>query len=97
MLPLAVVPLDFLKINGELEPGDRVAVYRGQDDELRAELTRAGVTTDILSRIDEESTLFSLPAGQTTVAATEDNGGIGLMVRITFQCARAAIYEDQFV
>lgn len=86
--------LAFLKITGDLSAGDRVTVYHDQDNALRAELTSGGVTTDILSRVDDDSTLFELAAGNNLLAATDDNGGAGMSVQFTFHTARAALYED---
>lgn len=83
----------FLRITGELILGDRVAVYRDADNAVRAELTSGGITTDILSRIDEESTLFDLAAGENLLAATDDEGGRNLFVQFSFHPARAALYE----
>lgn len=85
--------LDFLKINGELSPGDRVTVYRDADNSVRAELTRDGVTSDIIARLDDGSTLFDLKAGENLLAATDDNGGGNLSVQFTFHPARAVLYE----
>ena len=85
--------LAFLKINGELNLGDRVAVYRDADNAVRAELTRDGVTSDIIAWIDDDSTLFDLAAGENLLAATDDNGGGNLSVQFTFHPARAVLYE----
>lgn len=89
--------LAFLKLTGDLSAGDRVAVYRDSDGVLRAELTSGGVTTDILGRVDDDSTLFELAAGDNLLAAADDNGGVGMVVQFTFYPARAAMYEDQSV
>lgn len=86
--------LAFLRIAGELSMGDRVAVYRNQDNAVRAELTRGGVTTDILARIDENSTLFDLAAGENLLAASDDEGGGNLFAQFTFHPARATLYES---
>jgi len=83
----------FLRITGGLSLGDRVTVYRDKDNAVRAELTSGGVTTDIIGRIDEDSTLFDLAAGENLLAATDDEGGGNLFVQFTFHPARAALYE----
>lgn len=85
--------LAFLKITGELELGDRVAVYRDADNAVRAELTRDGITSDIIARVDDDSTLFDLAAGENLLAATDDNGGNNLSVQFTFHPAKAVLYE----
>jgi hypothetical protein len=85
--------LAFLKINGELDPGDQVAVYRDADNAVRAELARDGITSDIIARVDDGSTLFDLEAGENLLAATDDNGGNNLSVQFTFHPAKAVLYE----
>lgn len=85
--------LEYLRINGTLNAGDRVAIYHDTDNSLRAELTSGGITTDIIGRIDDGSTLFELEAGRNLLAATDDEGGTGLSVQFTFHPARAALYE----
>lgn len=85
--------LEFLKIAGVLNMGDRVAVYRAEDNAIRAELTSGGIITDIIGRIDDDSTLFDLAAGDNLMAATDDEGGGNLSVQFTFHPARAVLYE----
>lgn len=87
----------FLKLTGGFNTGERVAVYRDQDGAIRAELTTGGGTEDILNRLDDESNLFELAVGDNLLAATDDNGGTGMIVQFTFRSARAAMYEDQTV
>lgn len=83
----------FLRITGTLNMGERVAVYRDQDNAVRAELISGSITTDIIDRIDEGSTLFELAAGENLLAVTDDEGGRGLLAQFTFHPARAALYE----
>lgn len=85
--------LSFLRITGTLNQGERVAVYRDQDNAVRAELTSGTATTDIIDRIDEESTLFELATGENLLTVTEDKGKGKLFVQFSFHPARAALYE----
>lgn len=85
--------LSFLRITGTLNQGERVAVYRDQDNAVRAELTSGTATTDIIDRIDEESTLFTLATGENLLTVTNDKGKGKLYVQFTFHPARAALYE----
>jgi hypothetical protein len=85
--------LALLRITGTLNLGDRVAVYRDESNAIRAELVSGGETSDIMARIDEESTLFELAAGENLLSATDDEGGGNLSVQFTFHPARAALYE----
>lgn len=84
----------FLRLTGEFEAGERIAVYRDENNAIRAENTTGGVIHDILGRLDDESNLFELAVGDNLLAATDDYGGKGMTVRFTFHSARAAMYED---
>jgi hypothetical protein len=84
----------FLRLTGEFEAGERIAVYRDENNAIRAENTTGGVTRDILGRLDDESNLFELAVGDNLLAATDDYDGKGMTVRFTFHSARAAMYED---
>lgn len=83
----------FLKLNGELSPGDVVKIYRDTEFVLRAELFRNNESSDILHWIDESSDLFELDVGDNVIAATDDSGG-GITARLSFNWAVSAIYED---
>lgn len=88
---------EFLRLNGEFTIGNVVAVYRDENNAIRAELTADGATTDILSRLDDDSNLFRLVAGDNMLAASDDYGGTGMIAQFTFHTARAAMYEDQII
>lgn len=83
-----------LKINGNLEVGDRVHVHRDKNGLLRAELTRGDETIDILSWIDETSNFYALNVGENLIAINDEGGGLGLMARISFSPAVTAVYES---
>lgn len=86
--------LKTLKINGVLRSGDSVNIYRDDDNILRAELTSDGVTSDIISWIDEDSELFDLEVGSNLISANDDEGGASLTAKITFSPAVVALYES---
>lgn len=82
-----------LKINGTLNSGDYINVYRDNENVLRAELTSDGETTDVISWIDESSDLFELDVGDNLISVTDDEGGVALTAKITFNPAVVALYE----
>lgn len=86
--------LAFLKINGILNSGDSMEIYRDDDGVLRAELTSDGVVIDAISMIDEGSTLFELNVGDNLISASDDAGGAGLTASFMFREAVAALYES---
>lgn len=83
-----------LKLNGALNAGDYVKIYRNNENVLRAELTSDGITSDIIYRIDESSDLFELEVGDNLISANDDEGGLGLTAKITFSPAVVALYES---
>lgn len=83
----------FLRLNCTLSGGDVVEVYRDDDNVLNAVLKSSGVVSDIISAIDEESTLFELEVGENVVSALDDNGGENLSVQIAYKPAVVALYE----
>lgn len=83
-----------LKLNGTLNSGDFVNIYRDDDNVLRAELTSDGVTSDVISWIDESSELFELEVGDNLISANDDEGGLSLTAKITFSPAVVALYES---
>lgn len=85
---------EFLKLNGVLEIGESVKIYRNEDGILRADLTRGGEVIDILSWIDEASNFYNLNVGENLVAINDEGGGLGLMARISFNPAVTAVYES---
>lgn len=85
---------EYLKLNGTLTVGDVANIYRDNNNILRAELTAGGEVTDILSWIDDGSTLFQLNPGDNIIAFDDDGGGSSLTVKFTFSPAVVAVYED---
>lgn len=86
--------LQTLKLNGSLNFGDFVNIYRDNDNVLRAELTSEGVTSDIISWVDETSNFFELEVGDNFVSANDDEDGLSLTAKITFNPAVVALYES---
>lgn len=84
----------FMRVLGQIDEDDTVQIYRDENNILKAELTTEGVTTDILSRIDEDSNLFYLNVGDNIIQASDDEGGQSLTARIEFSPAWSAIYES---
>lgn len=83
----------FLKLNGTLNAGDTIRIYRDNSNILRAELTADGVVSDIISWIDEDSTLFELEVGDNLISANDDEGGASLTAHFVYRNAVGALYE----
>lgn len=83
----------YLRINENMHLGDQIEIYRDQDNAVRAELTSAGETSDILAKIDEDSTLFELETGENLLNASDNEGGANLSVQFTYYPAKAVLYE----
>lgn len=82
-----------IKINQSLFAGDIIRIWRDEQNILQAELESYGETTDIINSIDEESNLEVLEIGDNLLQATDDEGGAGLTVAITYAPGVATIYE----
>lgn len=85
---------EYLKLNGTLNTGDVANIYRDSNNILRAELSTGGESVDILSWVDDGSTLFQLNPGDNIIAFDDDDGGGSLTVKFTFSPAVVAVYED---
>ncbi len=83
----------FLKINGTINIGEYITIYRDDNNVLRAELTSGNNVTDVITWIDDESSLFELESGDNLISANDDGGGGSLIVSITFNPAVGALYE----
>lgn len=83
----------FLRINGTLNSGEYITVYRDNSNVLRAELTQGNVVTDVIDWLDDESSLFELEPGDNLISATDEQGGVSLVISFSFNPAQAVLYE----
>ena len=85
---------EYLKLNGTLKAGDVANIYRDSNNILRVELSSGGELVDILSWVDDGSSLFQLNPGDNIIAFDDDDGGNSLTVKFSFSPAVVAVYED---
>lgn len=85
---------EMLKLNGTLQNGDDVRIWRDENDILKAELKRENEAIDIISWIDEKSNLFELNVGDNLVTISDEEGGADLIGRISYSPAVVSIYES---
>ena len=83
----------FLRINGTLNSGEYITVYRDNSNVLRAELTQGNIVTDVIDWLDDESSLFELEPGDNLISASDDQGGVSLVISFSFNPAQAVLYE----
>lgn len=85
----------FLKLNGTLNAGEKISIYRDEKNQLKAILTNSSAEeTDIISWIDDESSLYELNVGDNLMLATDENGGKNLTAQITFNSVVGGVYES---
>lgn len=84
----------FLKLNGVLNVGEILTIYRGDDNQLRAEKTVDGKTENVIDWIDESSDLFELSVGDNLILASDDEGGDELTVQIIFNSILSGVFEE---
>lgn len=83
----------FLKINGTINIGQFITIFRDDNNVLRAELTDGNQVTDVITWIDDESSLFELEPGDNLISANDEEGGKSLIASFTFNPAVGALYE----
>lgn len=83
----------FIRINGKLDIGQYITVYRDKNNVLRAELTDGNTVTDVITWIDDESSLLELEPGDNLISANDEEGGAALVASMTFQPAVGVLYE----
>lgn len=84
----------FLKINGILNAGEYVTIFRDANNALRAEKTAGSVVTDVITWVDDESSLFELEPGDNLISANDDEGGAAMVASFSFNPAVGALYES---
>lgn len=84
----------FLKINGTLNNGEYITIFRDENNVLRAEKTADTQVTDVITWIDDESNLFELESGDNLISATDDQGGSALVISFEYSPAVGALYES---
>ena len=90
-----LLTFEFLKINGTFNAGDVIKVYRDENNVLVANMTdKDGNVIDIISMIDDDSTLYELAVGDNLISINDDEGGAGMTVTISYKTVVVALYES---
>lgn len=90
-----LLTFEFLRINGSFGAGYVIDVYRNDNNVLVANLTDSdGNVTDIISMIDEDSTLYELSVGDNLISINDEEGGVGMSASVSFQPVVVALYES---
>jgi hypothetical protein len=86
---------EFLRIQGNLLSGQKIVLNRTTEGVLKAVLINGAKTTNIINRVDENSTLDKLKKGVNRLRITDDYGdGEMLIADFTYNTAVTSIYED---
>lgn len=90
-----LLTFEFLKINGTFNAGDVINVYRDSNNVLVANVTDSNQNvTDIISLIDDDSTLYELAVGDNLISINDDEGGVGMNAKVSFKSVVVALYES---
>ena len=90
-----LLTFEFLKINGTFNAGDVINVYRDSNNVLVANVTHGDANVeDILSMIDDDSTLYELAVGDNLISINDDEGGVGMSAKVSFKSVVVALYES---
>lgn len=84
---------EILKINGAIEQGQSVHIYRDAENQLHCDLITEGVAENVISWIDDESNLDVLRVGGNIIQAQDAAGGTNVEVYITFHQSLGGVYE----
>ena len=94
---------EYIKYNGDLDPldytygdGGVLAIYRDKNNIIRAEIQdwAGNPVEDVLSKIDEGSTLWNMHVGDNIIVASDDTGHYNEMeVIVKFNEAVGGVYE----
>lgn len=84
----------YLRVLTTMEPGDVIEIYQSTAGIPAATLTRDGVQTNIFYLVDEQSTLFSLAAGDNVLRPLADTGLDGLQVGVSIYPAHMGVIPD---
>lgn len=83
---------EFLKINGIINQGEKVVIYRN-GGRLLVEKEANGIITDVFSSLDEDSDLLFMHVGDNIIRGIADEGEDQLIITITFNSAIVGVYE----
>ena len=90
-----LLTFEFLKINGTFNAGDVINVCRDENNVLVANVTHSDADVeDILSMIDDDSTLYELTVGDNIISINDDEGGVGMSAKVSFKPVVVALYES---
>lgn len=84
----------FIGFDLTLQPDETLEIYRSTSDRLACTLTRAGVTTNIFSKLDEDSTLTELQPGDNVLSMQAENGSGYLQASVSFYPMEAGILPE---
>ena len=84
----------FIGFDLTLQPDETLEIYRSTSDRLACTLTRAGVTENIFSKLDEDSTLTELQPGDNMLSMQAENGSGYLQASVSFYPMEAGILPE---
>lgn len=85
---------EFLRVAGVLNLDEVISISRDSSGQLAAVLMAGGITTDIISRIDDDSNFYELAVGDNLVLVSDDESSGNLIVDISFDPAVGGVYES---
>ncbi len=84
----------FIGFDLTLQPDETLEIYRSTSDRLACTLTRAGVTENIFSKLDEDSTLTELQPGDNVLSLQAESGASYLRASVSFYPMEAGIIPE---
>ena len=87
-----IYTLQKIKINDTINSGERIEVYR-DNGRLKVEKHSGETVTDIFSKLDEESDLFTMKIGDNVITAFAEDGLDNLKVEVSFSEAYSGVFD----
>lgn len=88
-----VVSRKFMKINGYFDAGLRLKVGRNERGIFYVTQTDGVNENDLIGNVDEASTLWEIPVGDSLIGVFAEVGQEGIMAKISFNEAVVSVYE----
>ena len=82
-----VYTMDYIKVLDTIDVGEKITIGREEGHIIVRKQAQDGTQTDIFSKLDEDSTLFSLRPGDNVIKATAQEGEDELVVYVEYESA----------
>lgn len=87
--------LEMVQFNTTIHSGEEIRLYRDNNGIIRCVLSGGQTEKNIMSALDENSTLFKLHKGDNPLLVTDDTGGSGINAQIYFYNVIVGVFDEE--